>query len=92
MFMPRQVLGNLRKMFVFSGHCLISENGSLLKESQRFSKNSQLIYADVDIEQLANDRKKNTTFMAHNRVFGLPAYRTVTLSLKKKIILTFSVL
>lgn len=77
-------LGESTQDVVFSGHCLISENGSLLKESQRFSKNSQLIYADVDIEQLANDRKKNTTFMAHNRVFGLPAYRTVTFELEEK--------
>ena len=48
---------------VFSGHGMIYENGVLLKESKRFIREAQLIYADVDLEALGNDRRKNSTFM-----------------------------
>ncbi len=51
---------------VFSGHSIIAENGSILCESEKFSQQSQLIYKDIDIEQLNADRKKTTTFMENN--------------------------
>src|SRR5262249_7728038 len=41
---------------VFSGHCLIAENGALLAESSRFARQEQLIVADVDCERLVGDR------------------------------------
>jgi NAD+ synthase (glutamine-hydrolysing) len=49
---------------VFSGHCLISENGSLLAESERFSFETQIVMADVDIERLNHDRLCNSSFAA----------------------------
>ncbi len=55
-------VGESTQDLVFSGHALICENGSLLKENKRFSTENQLIYADLDIEKLYNDRKKNTSF------------------------------
>ena len=55
-------VGESTQDLVFSGHSLICENGSLLKENKRFSMENQLIYADLDIERLYNDRKKNTSF------------------------------
>lgn len=48
---------------VFSGHSIISENGSILKETKKFSLTSELIYTEIDIERLNNDRKKINTFM-----------------------------
>ena len=48
---------------VFGGHALISEYGSILSESERFKDEEQLIYSDVDIQKLINDRRKNTSFM-----------------------------
>jgi NAD+ synthase (glutamine-hydrolysing) len=48
---------------VFGGHAMIAENGSVLAESQRFLRSEQLVFADIDIERLLNDRFKNTSFM-----------------------------
>jgi NAD+ synthase (glutamine-hydrolysing) len=49
---------------VFSGHCLVAENGSLLSESERFVADGSLTLADVDLERLAHDRFANTSFTA----------------------------
>ncbi len=48
---------------VFGGHALISEYGSILSESERFIDDEQLVYSDIDIQKLINDRRKNTSFM-----------------------------
>ena len=47
---------------VFSGACFIAENGSILAESERFSAESELIIADIDIEALRYDRLKNNNY------------------------------
>ncbi|MDF2676205.1 MAG: nadE [Bacillota bacterium] len=46
---------------VFSGHAMIAENGVLLEED-RFIDNS-IIYADIDLEKIYNDRIKFNTYM-----------------------------
>ena len=73
-------VGESTQDMVFSGHGLIYENGTLLKESQRFIKETQLVYADVDLELLANKKKKNTTFM--DTQSELPSFREITFSMK----------
>lgn len=47
---------------VFSGACFIAENGAILAESERFSPESELIIADIDLEALRYDRLKNCNF------------------------------
>lgn len=47
---------------VFSGHCLIAENGELLAETERFSFQSQIAFADIDLQKIQNERLKNSTF------------------------------
>jgi len=47
---------------VFSGHCLIAENGELQAETERFSFQSQIAYADCDLQKIQNERLKNSTF------------------------------
>lgn len=47
---------------VYSGSAMIAENGSILKTSERFSLNSQLIFTELDIERLRIDRIKNSNF------------------------------
>ena len=47
---------------VFSGHALIAENGTLLKESERFDRGTQIIYADLDLQHLKTDRERMTSF------------------------------
>lgn len=53
---------------VFGGQCMIYENGSLLRENKRFGMTSELIYADVDVERLVNDRHKMITYSDMNRI------------------------
>lgn len=47
---------------VFSGHSIIAENGRILAETKRFSFDSEIVFADVDVERLAGERLKNNTF------------------------------
>ncbi|MDR0559235.1 MAG: NAD(+) synthase [Prevotellaceae bacterium] len=47
---------------VFSGNALICENGVLLSEAERFSFDGQLVIADIDIDRLTSQRRKNTSF------------------------------
>ena len=48
---------------LFGGASMIYENGSLLKENERFQIESNLIYADVDVDRLANERIRNASYM-----------------------------
>jgi len=41
---------------IFGGHTLIAENGTVLKESQRFQPEQPLTISDIDIDRLAHDR------------------------------------
>ncbi|MDO9585592.1 MAG: NAD(+) synthase, partial [Syntrophales bacterium] len=67
----------------WDGHAMIYENGSLLAESQRFQQEPQIIYADVDLDRLAQDRMRMTTFgrNALNHKEKLAAFRHVSFSL-----------
>ena len=47
---------------VFAGHALVAENGQLLRETERFALEEQLIVADVDLDRLAFERRRNTSF------------------------------
>lgn len=47
---------------LFGGASLIYENGKLLKENKRFEIESNLIYADVDVKRLINERCRNSSF------------------------------
>ncbi|WFE83194.1 NAD(+) synthase [Parabacteroides chongii] len=48
---------------VFAGNGIIAENGNLLEESPRFTMQEQLIISEIDVENLQNDRRVNTSFM-----------------------------
>ncbi|HMP02953.1 MAG TPA: NAD(+) synthase [Gemmatales bacterium] len=47
---------------VFSGHCLIAENGVILAEAPRFQRADILELADVDLGRLQLDRVRTGTF------------------------------
>lgn len=49
---------------VFAGNAIIAENGSVLRESERFSFEKQLVIADVDIDRLEAMRRRTTTFLS----------------------------
>ncbi|MGC1952351.1 MAG: NAD(+) synthase [Gammaproteobacteria bacterium] len=46
----------------WDGQALVYENAELLAESIRFAETAQLIYADVDLERLRQERMRNTSF------------------------------
>ncbi|WP_345251910.1 NAD(+) synthase [Pigmentiphaga soli] len=46
----------------WDGHGMVCENGTLLRETERFLDDSQLICADVDLDRLAQERARQTSF------------------------------
>lgn len=50
---------------VFSGESMIFENGSCLTNNQRFDFESNMIFTEIDTKRLANDRRKNISFMGN---------------------------
>lgn len=52
---------------VFSGTAIITENGSTLATSERFSFQEQLIIADIDVQKLQADRLRNSAFIIGNQ-------------------------
>lgn len=47
---------------VYSGHCLIAENGRVQAESERFDFDDSLVMADVDLELIEHERLHNSSF------------------------------
>jgi NAD+ synthase (glutamine-hydrolysing) len=48
---------------VFSGHSIISENGAIQAEADRFRFDTQIIYSDIDLELLSNERSRNISLL-----------------------------
>lgn len=48
---------------VFSGGSLIAENGVILIEGEKFSFESRIITADIDVDRLRKERIKNKSFV-----------------------------
>ena len=51
---------------VCSGHLIIAENGSLMTEKNSFSRESEIVYADIDVERLAMQRISEGSFQDFN--------------------------
>ena len=47
---------------LFASSGLIAENGTILAQSERFSLKEQIIYSEIDIENLNHDRTKSTSY------------------------------
>ncbi len=47
---------------VFDAKLFVAENGKILKENERWTRNSQIVIADIDIEALRRDRLHNMSF------------------------------
>ena len=50
---------------VFAGNGIVAENGRILRESERFRLEEQLVVADIDIQRLEFERRRNTSFRMH---------------------------
>ncbi len=46
----------------WDGHAMIYENGTLLAESERFQDGSQLVFADLDLDRLTQERMRQNSF------------------------------
>ena len=51
---------------VFSGHNLIAENGSILKEAEKYRPG--ILYGEVDVERLVGERRRSNTFVTEDPV------------------------
>lgn len=75
----------------WDGQALICENGLMLAESERFAADSHWISADVDLERLARERMRQTSFgqSAARHADRLARFRRVpfTLGLGRKVAL-----
>ncbi len=47
---------------VYGGHAMIAENGRLGAETARFSRDSEIIYTDVDFQKLVAARRSESSF------------------------------
>ncbi|MDO9530086.1 MAG: NAD(+) synthase [Syntrophales bacterium] len=77
----------------WDGHAMVYENGNLLTESKRFSQDTQIIYADLDLDRLAQDRMRMTSFGQNARTHKniLARFRKISFSIEtpgKRILLT----
>ncbi|HEY4383743.1 MAG TPA: NAD(+) synthase [Ktedonobacteraceae bacterium] len=70
---------------VFSGHGMISENGRMLAETERFHFGTQMAVADVDVELLTHERIANSSFSS-----ALPdrSYRHIQFSMPASAVST----
>ena len=74
-------IGESSTDLVFSGSGFICENGILLRESNRFSLENELIVSEIDVEQLNIERRKNTGFVCN--FFDTIDYQTISFQLTK---------
>ena len=52
---------------VYGGNALIIENGRLVKQSDRFSLDPQLVVSQIDIDRLRAERRSNSTYVNAQR-------------------------
>ena len=57
--------GESTQDMVFSGHNIISENGTVLKESRLFE--NEITISEIDIKKLAFERRKMSTYPAYEK-------------------------
>lgn len=67
---------------LFGGASLIYENGTLLKEGERFLIESNIIYQDIDVLRLVNDRRVNKSF---NFTSDNKTYRRINIDIHNNI-------
>ena len=55
---------------IFSGHCIIAENGIVSAENTEYIDNNYLLTSDIDVGKLRIDRKKIQNFKDSAYIFG----------------------
>ena len=62
--------GESTQDLVFGGQNLIAENGTILSECKSFS--NEIIYGEIDVQELADERRRLTTFPPAEEVMTIP--------------------
>lgn len=77
---------------VCSGHGIIAENGAILGETERFSFDSVVAMADLDLQRLHHDRVTNSSFRAQETFHSfqriplrLPPWEIAPEALKREV-------
>jgi NAD+ synthase (glutamine-hydrolysing) len=64
-------IGESTQDMVFSGHCIVAENGEVIAENTPFgSSRGGIVLSDIDVRGLARDRRYNNSFVSESA----PAY------------------
>ena len=66
---------------VFSGHCLIAEDGVLLNESKRFQMDGEVIINEIDIDHLLLNRERTTSFGESIHESPSKSFRSIDMNL-----------
>lgn len=53
----------------WDGHGIIYENGTCLAETRRFSRDAQVVCADIDLDRLSQDRMRTNSFAANRKAW-----------------------
>jgi NAD+ synthase (glutamine-hydrolysing) len=66
----------------WDGHGMIYENGALVAESNRFCYEDQIVYGDLDLDRLVQERMRQNSFgqSIHRFRESLQEFRTITFS------------
>jgi NAD+ synthase (glutamine-hydrolysing) len=60
-------IGESTQDMVFSGHCMIAENGEIIAENAPFgSSRGGIVLSDIDVRGLARDRRYNSSFISEH--------------------------
>lgn len=75
---------------VFSGHCMIAENGVMLAESELLVMEGTTVMADVDLDRCVTDRLHTNSFTGSRsdrsyRIVDLVVERTIKHDVKRRI-------
>jgi NAD+ synthase (glutamine-hydrolysing) len=67
----------------WDGQAMIYENGQLMAESARFSPAEQLVFADLDLDRLQQERMRQGSFgeNANDTLAGRPVFRRIAFTL-----------
>ncbi|MBE5889989.1 MAG: NAD(+) synthase [Lachnospiraceae bacterium] len=60
---------------VYSGHCMIAENGHILAESKRFCES--VTYSEIDVNRLEEERRRMSTFRTEDTHDFIPFHLDV---------------
>lgn len=55
---------------IFSGHSIIAENGSIIKENDNSIDSDYMVTADIDLGKIAHDRMLNKSFSDTAKLYG----------------------